>query len=365
MDIIDIHNTTTRFDVDSCIREYLAFQHTSMGWREGVHSRTYLEYTECPRTHKVTSGHDAVNALKKVSKVWTDNFDPSKIGILISSGIDSATVSKMLKPGSYAFFATYKERDTDPEIDRVREYCEINQLNLIVVDVSWEDYDAHVDFLMRIKKAPIHPCEIPVYLCCRKAQELGVEVVFSGWGADTHFGGMDKLLSRDWTLEDFKARYEYCPRLPGNNAILNNAYQPFLSNDGAFNTHDFLTFNYHVMTLRSFFYIPEMCGLLHVSAWGYLGLRNNLDLTRVRNCEPKYIIQETFNLLYKDSQLRVTEKLPFTRPTDIYMRLHFDDFEYNDILKSYIDEHICKLTSQQKWMVYILNRFLHNIIRQT
>ena len=350
------------YNIDKCISEFLAFQHvqTNTGWKLGIKNRIYDEFIECPRSYKVTNGQEANCIIKNLSNTVTINYTPNQIGILISSGIDSATVAKTLPKYSKAIYATYKERDYDPEIERVKQYCAVNDLDLYIVEVSWKDYEEHIDYLMKVKNNPIHPCEIPVYLCCLKAKELGVKVLFSGWGADTHFGGMDKLLSKDWTLSEFKNRYEYCPRINENDSHLDNIYNDFLiDNSDKIDMHKFLTFNYHLMTLKSFFYLPELVGLVHIPLWGHIGLSGDLDINRIRNGEPKYIISETYNLMYQDDNLEVTQKIPFTRPTDIYMNDHFDDFKYHNKLQDYINSN--KLSSQQKWMVYVLNRFLLNI----
>lgn len=356
------HTSKINYNLVKCIDEYLAFQHINShsGWNYGLHARTYLEFTECPRLHNVKNGKEAIVKLKEVSDTWTSKYSPHETGILISSGIDSATVAKMLPKKSYAFYATYEERALDPELDIVKKYCEENELQLIIVNVSWKDYELNMDYLMRVKKLPIHPCEIPVYMCCKKAQELGVQVLFSGWGADTHFGGMDKLMSKEWSIDEFIQRFEYCSNLQLSNDYTH--YYSFLNSDNKINVYDFLTYNYHVMTLRSFFYIPELCGLIHLPLWSYLGIED-LDLKRIQT-EPKYIIQETFKLMYPNFSL--TEKLPFTRPTDLYMEEHFDDYTYCENLKLHsqkIKNNIIKTTGQQKWMVYILNRFLLKIIR--
>lgn len=356
------HNSQIEYNIDKCIEEYLAFQHldSHIGWQEGLHPRTYLEYTECPRIYSVKNGNDAVNRLTDISQKWTSKYEPHEIGILISSGIDSATVAKMLPKSSFAFYATYEERDVDPELDTVKRYCAENNLTLVIVPVSWKDYELQMDYLMRVKKLPIHPCEIPVYMCCKRAQEIGVQVLFSGWGADTHFGGMDKLMSKDWSIDEFKQRYEYCSSIQQTEN--EDHYKPFVNDNNSINVYDFLTYNYHVMTLRSFFYIPELCGLLHVPLWSFLKAED-LDLVRIRS-EPKYIIQEAFKILYPSFE--PTEKLPFTRPTDLYMKKHFSDYTYCDKLKIYsqkIKNNIIETTGQQKWMIYILNRFILKILR--
>ena len=345
-----------------CIDEYLAFQHiySNISWKEGYHNRTYDEYTECPRKIKVGNGEEANRELLK----FKDKFkNYENIGILISSGIDSATISKILPENSLAFYATYKERDYDPEIEIVKKYCAINKLRLIVVEVSWSDYKKNMKYLMKIKKNPIHPCEIPVYMCCKKAVEMGVDIILSGWGADTHFGGMSKLLSKEWSFEEFKKRYEYCPRINEQNSILDSTYKDYIKENNNIDIQKFLTFNYHIMTIKSFFYIPEIFGLIHIPVWGFLGLKNELDIEKVRNGNPKYVIQETFKIMYKNDNIPVTEKIPFTRPTDIYMNKYFNEYNYIEILKEYINKHSKNnLSSQQLWMIYNLNYFIKFIL---
>ena len=351
-----------KYDLNKCIDEYLAFQHlySNIGWKEGFHNRTYYEYSECPRNIKVSSGKDAVDELFKFKKMFENK---KNIGILISSGIDSATIAKLLPNNSYAFYATYKEREYDPEINMVKKYCKINNLNLIIVEVSWKDYEENMKYLMKIKKNPIHPCEIPVYMCCKKAIEMGIETILSGWGADTHFGGMTKLLSKDWSFEEFKDRYEYCPRFDKNNSNLDNTYKKYINDKQKINIQEFLTFNYHIMTIKSFFYIPELVGLIHLPIWGYLGINNDLDIKRIRKGDSKYIIKETFNILYKNDNLPVNEKIPFTRPTDIYMKKYFNQYHYIDYLQKYLEKFpFEKLTSQQQWMIYNLNYFIKFIL---
>lgn len=210
---------------------------------------------------------------------------------------------------------------------------------------------------MSIKKNPLHPCEIPVYMCCKKAKELGINVLLSGWGADTHFGGMDKLISKDWCFEEFKTRYEFCPRMNTENTLLDSTYDKYVIGD-KLDTMNFLTYNYHIMTIKSFFYIPEIFGILHLPLWGYIGLNHKLDIERVRTGEPKYVIAEAFRILYKNDNIEITNKIPFTRPMDIYMEEHFYDTEYSNTLHKYISDN--NLSPHQKWMVFCLNKFMKN-----
>jgi hypothetical protein len=314
---------------------------------------------ECPRNINVTNSEEAIEGLKQIID-QNNNYDPSEIGILISSGIDSASIIKFLPKKSHAFFATYTDFEKDDEINIVKNYCKICDIELHIIYVSWKNYEENMDFLMSVKKSPIHPCEIPVYLCCEKAKNIGIKIIYSGWGCDTYFGGMDKLMSTDLTTKNFKKRYEYCPRI-NKNSHVDKCYEKYIHDD-KIDVYAFLADNYHLMTLRSFYYIPEIFGLIHIAPWGYIGLKNGLDFEKIKS-EPKYLVKEVFKKLYLNDDINITNKIPFQRPTDIYMKLHYDDFEYVKEINKYKDDNSKIFTGQQKWMVYALNRFLKNILR--
>jgi hypothetical protein len=326
-------------NIDKCINEYLAFQQVmseNICWKEDFYN-TFSIQNECPRYHKVRNGNDCLLFLKSKIKEILKNYNSNEIGILISSGIDSGSLAKLLPKNSNAFYATYKERKKDPEIEITKKYCEINKLNLNIIEVSWNDYENNMDYLMNIKKSPLHPCEIPIYMCCKKAKELGVKSLISGFGADIEFGGMDKLLSKDWMFNEFKKRYEYCPRITEINTDLDNKYLNYIQNN-FINIQQFLKQIYGKMTFKAFYYIPNLFNIKHIPLWDYLKIDGELDINRIRNGEPKYIIRETFKLLYKNDNIGLPNKIPFTRPTDIYMKEHFYDIEYTNKLKKYIND---------------------------
>lgn len=62
---------------------------------------------------------------------------------------------------------------------------------------------------MKHKKAPLHPVEVGLYKAAVASQQDGINVLASGTGADTMFGGLDKLLSKDWTFDEFVKRYTF------------------------------------------------------------------------------------------------------------------------------------------------------------
>lgn len=78
-----------------------------------------------------------------------------------------------------------------------------------IVTVTWADYLRHMGGLMQHKHSPLHPVEVGLYLAAQQAAADGVQTLVLGNGADSTFGGLDKLLSRDWTPAEFVARYTF------------------------------------------------------------------------------------------------------------------------------------------------------------
>lgn len=62
---------------------------------------------------------------------------------------------------------------------------------------------------MRHKRAPLHAIEVALHKAAVIAHADGVDTIIVGNGADSNFGGMDKLLSRDWSFDAFVARYTF------------------------------------------------------------------------------------------------------------------------------------------------------------
>jgi len=353
-----------KYSKSLCANHFLTFQYVAdpnLSWKKDIVPYYPDEFEHCPRTHLVETSEQCYEILKKLINSAIDKYGKESIGILLSSGIDSATVAGLLPFGTKAYTVKYKEvsKDIVDETVIANQYVKYNNLDHKIVEVSWSDYEKYLDYLMKAKKTPVHPCEVSVYKACLQAKQDGVKALFSGWGCDTHFGGMDKLLSQDWSLDGFIKRYSYCDttKILKDPIDLANIFAKYCKN-GKFDTQNFLTFNYHIMTIQSFFYIPNLAGVDHICPWGQIGLKNGYDLARVRNGEPKYMIREVFNLIYKH-EIEITPKIPFIRPTDIYTKDLTNKYLTSNIFINDLD--LKQFTGQQKWMIYILQRFLNLI----
>jgi hypothetical protein len=306
----------------------------------------FVERVECPRTSIVKNGLEAAKVLKTLCDKRCAMLPPCEIGILLSSGIDSGSVAYCTPKGAHAFFVRYIDVETPEPVHIARKYATDNGLHFHIVDITWDDYIEHTVELMRQKKSPLHPVEVPLYVVFQEAHDMGIKLMLSGWGCDTYFGGMDKLLSKTYpTWQHFKERYTFLDPTK----VLMTANMPlvdsFFEKKEPFATQRFLDDNYHGMTMQCFFYLAGLVNMSFYCPWGEIGLKDGYDLARVLAGEPKYIVQEAFTKL--SNGVDVTEKLPFTRPDYIkypeniscpYFR---DDIDYN------------VLSKQQKWMLFM------------
>jgi glycerol-3-phosphate cytidylyltransferase len=77
-----------------------------------------------------------------------------------------------------------------------------------------------------------------------------------------------------------------------------------------------------------------------------------LDLHRVRNGEPKYLIRELMQIKYPE--IPVPNKVPMPRPVDAY----FKDWSGPTRPEFRCDIDMSALTGNQKWQLYCLEQFL-------
>jgi len=86
-----------------------------------------------------------------------------------------------------------------------------------------------------------------------------------------------------------------------------------------------------------------------------LKMADELDLNRVRNGEPKYLIREL--MAQKYPEIPVPNKLPMPRPVDEYFKTWRGPTRPE--FKPGLDMN--KFTGNQKWQMYCLERFLSMI----
>ena len=84
-------------------------------------------------------------------------------------------------------------------------------------------------------------------------------------------------------------------------------------------------------------------------------MKDPLDMQRIRNGEPNYLVRELFAMKYPE--MDIPTKIPMPRPVDIIFR------NWNGPKHSYFRKDIPmdKLTGNQKWQLWCADLFLHHL----
>jgi asparagine synthetase B (glutamine-hydrolysing) len=298
----------------------------------------------------VRSADDILGHLKRVCEEVTRK---GSCGLLLSSGIDSAILAAMLPSSTPTFTIRFAAEGAVDESTAARSYAEHLDLKNTAVDVGWSEYEATIDRLMRHKKSPLHPVEAALYCAGLAARKAGVDTLLTGNGADSTFGGLDRLLSRDWDFESFVERYTFLdPQLALRRPrSMTGVFEPYRAESGI-DVVGFLKEVHGAGIVQMFENALECAGCRVVSPYEDLALDVPLDLDRIRGGEPKYLLQEVFRRLFPDH--RVPEKIAFARPVNVWLQ----DWSGPTAEVFAEDLEIGRLTGEQRWIAYCLDRFL-------
>ena len=294
---------------------------------------------------------DEVHAALK--QMVEDAVRKHRLGILLSGGIDSAIVAAFLPPGAKAYTIDFSSVSGAKEAERAQRYAEAYRLDWKVVNVTWDDYLSFEPALMQRKKAPLHAVEVALHKAARLARKEGVDHLLVGNGADSTFGGMDKLLSRDWDYEAFVQRYTFIdPAAALQNPVdIHPAFEPYRRGD-KIDFVGFLKRVHGIGIIQAFQNSVASTGIDLVEPFENLKLKGPLDLERIRRGEPKYVLYDLFARLYP--HLPAPRKVPFARPMDEWLAAYPGPTqpEFLDGLS------MEKFTGDQKYLLRGLDRFL-------
>lgn len=342
-------------DIKFCLSSYMAFRYI---WKDG---KDFAEGFQ----HKNFKGPDEVSRIKVRTAEDIDceiknQFDKlykkyDNIGILLSGGMDSANLASYLKPGSHAYTFNSVDGVFDEDVERAKAYCEKWQLNHHLIDISMEDFEKYTPIVMKSKFAPVHSIEPQIFKATQLAIKDGVELVIVGESADLIFGGMDKLISPKWTFDAFVKRYTFLdPSLvlvdPEDMSIL---YEQFRTGD---NSIDYMKFMDDVFSLESSGSYMNAFGaafLPYYDPYAILKMAEPLDMERVRNGEPKYLIRELYAMKYPEREIPL--KIPMPRPVDSI----FENWSGPTRPEFRKDIPMETLTGNQKWQLWCAEKFLN------
>lgn len=338
-------------DKDYCMSSYLAFRYIERDdkdFYQGMHHSNIAPVPERQRIY-VRTADEIGSAIEK----QLTQLRGGKLGIFLSGGMDSAILASYMGGcDAYTFRFLGGEYQKD-ELARAEYYAGRCGLRLHYVDIDWHTVEEHLDAVMRQKCAPVHSIEPQLLQGALQAKRDGVDMMIVGESSDLIFGGMDQLLSQDWTLEAFMRRYIFTQpaavlRQPVDMGYL---FERYRQGDKI----DFLRFMDDVFSVESsssYLNAFATAEMPYFDPYARLKMAEPLDLRRVRGGEPKYLIRALFSMRYPE--IPVPDKVPMPRPVDAY----FADWQgpHRHEFKPGLD--MTQFTGNQKWQMYCLERFL-------
>lgn len=342
-------------DKDFCLSSYIAFRYLwkdNVDFYEGFHHHNYAPIPESELI-PVTTSEDIDREIQLQIDALYRKYD--NIGILLSGGMDSANLASYLRPGSHAYTFVSETGVFDADLERAKKYCEKQNLVHHYVHIDFDDYQRYTPIVMSAKDAPVHSIEPQIYKAAIQARKDGVEIMLVGESADLIFGGMDKLISPQWDFDGFVHRYTFLqPKLvlsnPISQAELYEAYR--VGKDGI----DFMRFMDEVFAIESsgsYYNAFGVARMPYFDPYARLVMAEPLDMQRVRNGEPKYLVRGLYAMKYPE--LEIPFKMPMPRPVDTI----FKDWTGPTRKEFRKDIPMQELTGNQKWQLWCAEQFLN------
>ena len=339
---------------DFCLSSYIAYRYIyrdDVDFFEGMHHENIKPLIE--RIPVRTTDDIDLEIRKQIDELYKKY---NKIGILLSGGQDSAILASYLKPASNAYtFSTELSNVFHQDIDRAKAYCKKFKLNHHIIDINFDDYKKYTPIVMELKCAPVHSIEPQIYKAAMMARENEDEIIIIGESSDLIFGGMDKLLAQDWDFDSFVKKYTFLdPKTVLSSPVdVSELFEKYrLPN----NKIDFLSFMDDVFSIESsssYSNAFKTANMDYYDPYAKLIMEDKLDLYRIRNGEPKYLIRALFAKKYPE--IPVPDKIPMPRPVDKI----FENWEGPTREEFRQDINMSKLTGNQKWQLWCAELFLN------
>lgn len=341
-------------DKDFCCSSFVAFRYIekdNMEFFDGLHHRTY----KLPKEDELTligNENELDEELKRVFSTVSDK----KLGILISGGMDSACLASYMPEGSDAYTFRFLNGKYDPEeLHRAETFAKEYKLNLHYVDIDFDIIKECLGPVMRSKNAPVHSIEPQLYKAALQAKEDGVEMLVIGDAADYVFYGMDGLLSKDWTVDEFYNRAIYIEpsEVLNNPQDMHYLFERYRQNNDKI---DFLGLYDKSITEESYASYDNAfraANMPYIDPYEKMKMRDPVDLVRIRSGDSKYYVRALFKMKYPNIPL--PEKHPMPRPVDEY----FKNWEGPKRPEFRKDIDMTKYSGNQKWLLWCLEQFLN------
>lgn len=342
-------------DKDFCLSSYMAFRYI---WTENINF--FKGYHHHHFTHPKTEEKIGVKTAEEIDDAIKVQFEKlysqhKNIGILLSGGMDSANLASYLKNGSHAYTFTSASGEFDDDVKRAKYYCEKFGLNHHLIEITFEDFKNYTPIVMASKDAPVHSIEPQIYKAALHAKEDGVDLVIVGESADLIFGGMDKLISPKWDYESFIKRYTFLdPQLVLNKPVTQyELFEKYRLGEIGIDYMKFMDDVFSIESSGSYLNAFSAARVPYYDPYARLFMTEPLNLERVRNGEPKYLVRELYAMKYPE--LEIPFKIPMPRPVDEIFK-NWNGPTRHEFRR---DIPMDKLTGNQKWQLWCAELFLN------
>ncbi len=342
-------------DKDFCLSSYIAFRYIwkdGMDFCEGFQHNNILPQPASNRIPVKTSEDIDKEIQKQFDHLYTKY---SSIGILLSGGMDSANLAAYLRPGSHAYTFNSASGEFDADIERASKYCKKWNLHHHLIDITMEDYELYTPVVMHHKFAPVHSIEPQIYKAALEAKSDGVELMIVGESADLIFGGMDKLITPQWTFDAFAKRYTFLsPELVLTHPVSQSElFEKYRTGPSTIDYFKFMDEVFSIESSSSYLNAFGAAWMPYYDPYARLIMEEPLDMERVRNGEPKYLVRGLYAIKYPE--LEIPFKIPMPRPVDVVFK-NWSGPKRQEFRKDIPME---ELTGNQKWQLWCAEQFLN------
>lgn len=338
-----------------CLSSYIAFRYI---WKEDMDfykGFTHSNYKAIPESEKipVKTSEDIDREIQKQVDALYRKYD--SIGILLSGGMDSANLAAYLKPGSHAYTFSSSTGVFSADVERAKKYCQKFGLIHHLIEIDFADYKYYTPIVMARKAAPVHSIEPQIYKAAIEAKKDGVQMILVGESADLIFGGMDKLITPAWSFDGFKKRYTFLePSLVLCNPVdQSELYEQYRIDADHIDYMRFMDEVFSIESSSSYLNAFACADLPYYDPYARLVMAEPLDMNRVRNGEPKYLVRGLYAIKYPE--LEIPFKIPMPRPVDAI----FKEWEGPKRAEFRKDIPMEELTGNQKWQLWCAELFLN------
>lgn len=309
-----------------------------------------------PRRFEIPSGrtpvHDSFELEEALRAAMGEALAGGKCALMLSSGIDSAILAKMMPEGSKAYTLRCCAPGAVDETARAAKYAEICGLDHEIIDITWDDYIRYTPRLLMHMGQPIHSIEPQIYKAALTAKEAGFDSLIFGETADIIYGGHSIQLCREFLLDEYIDYHNFVdPReVLKEGVIIREPYERHFK-DGRMDVYGLLNDIHLRQSPNSYVDSCSLAGIGFKAPYLTTKLGVPLDLDRIRSGENKYLVREVFHRLYPD--MGQPKKLPMPRALAQWMAdypgAHRPEF-YPGAGRD--------MTPDQKWYIYITEMFM-------